>query len=99
MRLQLTNDCEHKNLTATVQNFGIFEQKWNKYVLEEGEYLEDGEWSRWETKEGETEEAVGDIKCADCEESFFEDGNMLIDEDHPMFSKIENLVEFLRGGL
>lgn len=90
--------CKHNNLTATVQDFGIFEQRTNQYVLEGGEYLEDDEWTSWQTKSGDSEKAVGDIQCNDCEEYFFEDGNMLIEEDHPMYSKVNNLVEFLRSG-
>ena len=98
MRLQLTKICLHNNLTATVQDFGIFEQRTNQYILENGEYLEDDEWTPWITKSGDSEKAVGDIQCNDCEEYFFEDGCMLIEEDHPMFTKIEKLVEFLRSG-
>lgn len=81
-----------------MQDFGIFEQRSNQYVLEDGEYLEDDEWTSWKVKDGSPEKAVGDIQCNDCKEYFFEDGCMRVEEGHPMFSKIENLVKFLRSG-
>lgn len=81
-----------------MHDFGVFERRTNQYILEEGEYLEDDEWTPWRTMSGDSEKAVGDIKCNDCDEYFFEDGCMRIEEGHPMFSKIENLVKFLRSG-
>lgn len=84
--------CEHKKLIVTIRDFGPFEQREDGYVFNEvGSYSKYHEGS-WSTMDGYQEAVVGDVQCDDCNETFYDCGNMSIKEDHPMYTTVRELV-------
>jgi hypothetical protein len=90
-------DCEHKKLTVVIRDFGIFDEKFGTYRLKNNDYMYDEEfgWSEWTTFDGYRDEVIGEIKCENCDDTFYEDGYITMPPSDPMYEKIEKLVKIL----
>jgi hypothetical protein len=94
--------CEHKRLRVSVRDFGIYDEKENKFLLEDDEYRQDGDWSDWHTKDGLRQEQIGDIECADCGKMFVEGGYLVVelgDVGEELYEKLDKLMNIISSEL
>ena len=88
----MSHECVHEEVEVAIRDFGVFEERTDTYQLDDRGVFKNTYTGAWDTKDGIRDMKVGDIYCSRCNQYFYEDGVMRIDEGHPKYPQVNSLV-------